>query len=71
MQHIVSLTHLANLGLFYETGTIKDPFPYSEIKKEMKLISEAPINHNNPQDPSYAYGGYIPIAYSKQYVEPN
>lgn len=62
IQHIVSLTHLANLGLFYEAGTIKEPFLYSELKKEMKLISDAGIDHSNPQDASFAYGGYIPIA---------
>jgi hypothetical protein len=50
------------LGLFYEAGTIKEPFLYSELKKEMKLLSDAGIDHSNPQDASFAYGGYIPIA---------
>lgn len=62
MKHIVSLTHLANLGFFYEAGTIKDPYPYAEIKKQLKLISDAPIDQANPQDTSFAYGGYIPVA---------
>lgn len=36
---IVSLTNLANLGLFYEAGSIKEPYPFAELKKELKLIS--------------------------------
>jgi hypothetical protein len=39
MNFIVSLTHLANLGLFYEAGSIKEPFPFGELRKELKLIS--------------------------------
>ena len=27
----------------------------------MRLISENPINHENPNDTSFAYGGYIPV----------
>jgi hypothetical protein len=63
LKHIVSLTHLANLGIFYEAKSQKEPFPYSDLKKELKLISEAQIDHSNPQDTSFAYGGYTPIAY--------
>ena len=39
IEFIVSLTRLANLGLFYEAGSIKEPYPFSELKKELKLIS--------------------------------
>jgi hypothetical protein len=62
MQHITSLTHLANLGIFYESKSIREPYPFAELKKELKLTSEAAIDHANPQDTSFAYGGYIPIA---------
>ena len=61
MQHILSLTNLANLGLFYAEGSINSPFNFSDLKKELKLISDAPINHENPGDTSFAYGGYTPI----------
>jgi hypothetical protein len=64
IKHIVSLTHLANLGIFYETKSQKEPFPYSDLKNELKLISKGKIDHSNPQDTSFAYGGYTPIAYS-------
>lgn len=52
---------MAKLGLFNEEGV--NPIPFTEIKKEMKLIniSEEAINHQNPTDISYAYGGYSPI----------
>lgn len=59
---LAALTHLANLGLFYESGSIKEPYPFTELKKELKLISDSAIDHANPQDTSFAYGGYIPIA---------
>ena len=62
MKHIVSLTHLANLGIFFEAKSQKEPFPYADLKKELKLISEAQIDHSNPQDTSFAYGGYTPVA---------
>lgn len=39
MKHVVSLTHLANLGIFYEAKSVKEPYLYSDIKKELKLIS--------------------------------
>lgn len=45
MQHILSLTNLANLGLFYPEGTMTSNFNFSDIKKELKLISDASINH--------------------------
>lgn len=59
---LAALTHLANLGLFYESGSIKEPYPFTELKKELKLISDSAIDHANPQDTSFAYGGYIPVA---------
>ena len=59
---MVSLTHLANLGIFYEAGSLKEIYPYSDIRKELKLISDQPIDHTNPQDTSFAYGGYVPVA---------
>ena len=45
MQHIISMTNLANLGLFYEQGAYNNPFNFNEIKKELRLISEDKINH--------------------------
>jgi len=39
IQHIISLTNLANMGIFYESGTVKEPYPFIELKKELKLIS--------------------------------
>jgi hypothetical protein len=39
MNFIVALTQLANLGLFYEAGSIREAYPFSELKKELKLIS--------------------------------
>lgn len=61
MQHIITLSHIANMGLFYEAGSVKEPYPFIDLKKELKLISDAAIDHTNPQDASFAYGGYIPI----------
>lgn len=58
---IATLTHLANLGLFYEAGSIKEPYPFVDLRKELKLIGEHPIDHTHPQDTSFAYGGYIPV----------
>lgn len=64
LQHVVSLTNLANLGLFYEQGYIKEPYNFNDIKKELKLLPDAPQNSGeNPSDPSFAYGGYTPIVY--------
>lgn len=61
MQHILSLTNLANLGIFYPEGSGTTNYSFSEIKKELKLISDTQINHENPTDTSFAYGGYTPI----------
>lgn len=61
MQHILSLTNLANLGLFFPEGSIGTTFNFNDIKKELKLISDSPINHESPTDTSFAYGGYTPI----------
>jgi hypothetical protein len=33
IQHIASLTNLANMGIFYESGTVKEPYPFTELKK--------------------------------------
>jgi hypothetical protein len=33
MQYIATLSHLANLGLFYEAGSYKEPFPFNDLKK--------------------------------------
>lgn len=63
IKHIVSLTHLANLGIFFESKSMKEPYPYADIKNELKLIGKAKIDHSNPQDTSFAYGGYTPVAY--------
>ena len=30
---IPALSHLANLGLFYEAGSIKEPYPFAELRK--------------------------------------
>jgi hypothetical protein len=69
MQHILSLTNLANLGLFFAEGSFSNTFNFSDIKKELKLISDSPINHENPTDTSFAYGGYTPIMYFLHKVE--
>ena len=61
LKHIISMTHLANLGIFYESGSLREIYPYSDIRKELKLISDEPINHAAPQDASFAYGGYVPV----------
>ena len=61
MQHIISMTNLANLGLFSEQGSISNPYNFNDIKKQLKLISDTVINHENPSDTSFAYGGYTPI----------
>jgi len=45
MQHILSMTNLANLGLFYPEGSVNTNYNFSDIKKELKLISDAQINH--------------------------
>lgn len=58
-QHIISLSYMSRLGLLNEEGV--NNVPFTEIKKEMKLISEEAVNHDNPTDISYAYGGYAPI----------
>ena len=58
-QHIISLSYMAKLGLFNEEGVNTTPF--TEVKKEMKLITEENISHENPTDIAFAYGGYSPI----------
>ena len=45
MPHILSMTNLANLGLFYPEGSNNSNYNFSDIKKELKLVSDAPINH--------------------------
>ena len=60
-EHIISLTNLAKLGLFYEQGSKDNSYPFHDIKKELRLISDEQINHENPHDPSFAYGGYCPL----------
>lgn len=45
MQHILSMTNLSNLGLFYPEGSNITNYSFSDIKKELKLISDAQINH--------------------------
>ncbi len=42
MQHIISMTNLANLGLFYPEGSTTSgaSYNFSDIKKELKLISD-------------------------------
>lgn len=45
MQHILSMTNLANLGLFYPEGSVNTNYNFSDIKKELKLISDTQINH--------------------------
>lgn len=45
MQHILSMTNLSNLGLFYPEGSNSTNYSFSDIKKELKLISDAQINH--------------------------
>ena len=60
-EQIISLTNLGKLGLFYEKGTKRFVFPYSDIKKKLRLINDDSINHESPTDPSFAYGGYCPI----------
>lgn len=62
-EQIISLTNLAKLGLFYEQNSRENHYPFSDIRKELKLISDESINHESPQDPSFAYGGYCPILY--------
>jgi hypothetical protein len=39
MQHVISLTNLSRLGLFYEQGAVNTNYNFSDIKKELKLIS--------------------------------
>jgi hypothetical protein len=39
-EQIISLTNLSNLGLFYEQNSRENHFPFSDIKKELKLISD-------------------------------
>jgi|JI9StandDraft_2_1071091.scaffolds.fasta_scaffold795795_1 hypothetical protein len=58
-ESIVTLSNMAKLGLFCEQGASSSTF--SEIRKELKLINEDPINHENPTDVSFAYGGYAPV----------
>ena len=33
MQHILSMTNLASLGLFYEQGAIQNPYNFIDIKR--------------------------------------
>jgi hypothetical protein len=33
MQHILSLTNLSNMGLFYPEGAITSPYNFNDIKK--------------------------------------
>lgn len=63
-EQVITLTNLARMGLFYEQGSIKEYYPFADIKKELRLISENPINHENPSDTSFAYGGYTPVMYA-------
>ena len=63
-EHVVSMSHLARIGLFYQEGTREPVFSFNDIKKELRLINDDSINHENPTDPSFAYGGYCPILYS-------
>lgn len=70
-EQIISLTNLAKLGLLYEQGSRENHYPFSEIKKELKLISDESINHEKPKDTSYAYGGYCPVLYICYYAAPS
>ena len=45
MQHILTLTNLANLGMFYAEGSANTNYNFNDIKKELRLISDASINH--------------------------
>ncbi len=60
LKSILSLHNLAKVGLLQEreAGTV---LPYEDIRKELKLISGEEINHANPRDIAFAYGGYTPI----------
>lgn len=60
-EHAISLSNLSRIGLFYEQGSRDFHFPFADLKKELKLINDDSINHENPTDPSFAYGGYCPI----------
>lgn len=42
-ESIVSLSNMARIGLFTEQGV--NPSTFSEVRKELKLINEDPINH--------------------------
>ena len=44
-EQVITMTNLAKMGLFYEQGAVKDPYQFSDVKKELKLISDTHINH--------------------------
>lgn len=63
-ESVITLTSLSKLGMFNEQGSL--PFPqfqnnFNELKKEFKLISRETINHDDPRDIGFAYGGYTPV----------
>lgn len=70
-EHIVSMSNLARTGLFFDQGNREANFSFNDIKKELKLINDDSINHENPSDPSFAYGGYCPILYFLPDLAPN
>ncbi len=37
MQHVISLSNLAKMGLFYWKGSQNESYRFSDVKKELKL----------------------------------